>query len=91
MTGRLPVTLPPLPGELGSAEVANARPDGQTLLIAASGAVLLGSMFKDAPVDIFESFETVAQVGDLVYEWNRDVGRRKQPPLSLTAPPMSNV
>lgn len=66
----VPVVIVNKPGSgglLGSAEVANARPDGYTLLIATSGAILLGSMFKEAPVDIFDSFETVAQVGDLVF------------------------
>lgn len=61
------VNKPGAGGLVGSAEVASARPDGHTMLIAASGAVLLGSMFKDAPIDIFDSFETVAQIGDLVF------------------------
>lgn len=61
------VNKPGSGGLVGSVEVANARADGHTMLIAASGAILLGSMFKGAPIDIFDSFETVAQIGDLVF------------------------
>lgn len=61
------VNKPGSGGLVGSAEAAAARPDGQTMLLAAAGGILLGSMFKDAPVDPFDSFDTVAQIGNLVF------------------------
>lgn len=61
------VNKPGAGGLTGSAEGAAARPDGQTLVLNAAGGVLLGSMFKNAPVDPLESYETVSQVGQLVF------------------------
>lgn len=61
------VNKPGAGGLTGSAEAAAARPDGQTLVLNAAGGVLLGSMFKNAPVDPLTSYETISQVGQLVF------------------------
>jgi tripartite-type tricarboxylate transporter receptor subunit TctC len=61
------VNKPGSGGLVGAAEAAAAKPDGYTLLVATSGGLLLGSMFKDAPVDPLESFETISQIGNLVF------------------------
>ena len=61
------VNKPGSGGLVGAAEAANTRPDGYTLLLTTTGGFLLGSMFKDAPVNPFDNFETVAQIGNLVF------------------------
>ncbi|WP_298922205.1 tripartite tricarboxylate transporter substrate binding protein [uncultured Roseobacter sp.] len=67
---RLPVPVvvvnkPGAGGLTGAIEASKARPDGNTVLLTSSGSFLLGSMFKEAAVNPFESFQTVAQVGNL--------------------------
>ena len=64
----VPVTVVNKPGAggvNGATEAAAARPDGQTFLVTTGGALVMASIFKDIPVDPFESFETVAQIGGL--------------------------
>lgn len=52
-------------GLTGAIEASNARPDGNTVLMTSSGSFLLGAMFKEAAVNPFDSFQTIAQVGNL--------------------------
>ncbi len=59
------VNKPGAGGVNGATEVAAARPDGQTLMVTTGGALVMHSIFKDIPVDPFDSFEIVAQVGGL--------------------------
>lgn len=59
------VNKPGAGGINGATEAAGARPDGQTFLVTTGGAMVMASIFKDIPIDPFESFETVAQVGGL--------------------------
>ncbi|MYI70325.1 MAG: tripartite tricarboxylate transporter substrate binding protein, partial [Boseongicola sp. SB0673_bin_14] len=59
------VNKPGAGGVNGATEVAAARPDGQTLMVTTGGALVLPSLVKDGPVDPFDSFEIVAQVGGL--------------------------
>jgi tripartite-type tricarboxylate transporter receptor subunit TctC len=54
-------------GLTGAIEASNAKPDGQTLLFTSFGSFLLGSMFKDAPVNPIDSFDTVSQAGRIVF------------------------
>ncbi len=59
------VNKPGAGGVNGATEVAAARPDGQTLMVTTGGALVMHSIFKDIPIDPFDSFEIVAQVGGL--------------------------
>lgn len=59
------VNKPGAGGVNGATEAAGARPDGQTLLVTTGGALVMHSLFKDIPIDPFDSFETVAQIGGL--------------------------
>lgn len=59
------VNKPGAGGVNGATEAAGARPDGQTFLITTGGALVMHSLFKDIPIDPFDSFETVAQIGGL--------------------------
>ena len=54
-------------GMTGAAEAAAAAPDGETLMLAATGGLLLGSMFRPSPIDPLTDFTSVAQVGNLVF------------------------
>ncbi len=57
--------LPGAGGITGAAQAAGATPDGQTIMITSAGSFLLTSMLQETPVNPLESFEIVAQVGDL--------------------------
>ncbi len=59
------VNKPGAGGVNGATEAAAARPDGQTFLITTGGALVMASIFKDIPINPFDSFEVVAQVGGL--------------------------
>lgn len=50
-------------GTIGAAFVANARPDGYTLLIGSSGMFVAKGMFKTLTYDPMESFVPVAGLG----------------------------
>lgn len=67
---RLPVPVvivnkPGASGITGAIEAANARPDGNTIMMHSTGSFLLRHMFKDTEVGPFDSFQTIAQIGDL--------------------------
>lgn len=57
--------LPGAGGITGAAQAAGAPADGQTIMITSAGSFLLTSMLQDTPVNPLESFEIVAQIGDL--------------------------
>ena len=59
------VNKPGAGGVNGATEVAAARPDGQTFMITTGGALVMASIFKDIPINPFDSFDIVAQVGGL--------------------------
>ena len=59
------VNKPGAGGLTGAIEASAARPDGNTILLTSSGSFLLGSMFKEAAVNPFDSFQTIAQVGNI--------------------------
>ena len=51
-------------GGLNGAQAAmKSRPDGYTVMLTSAGSFLLSTMLRDTPVDPFESFKTVGQVG----------------------------
>ncbi|MFD0668322.1 Bug family tripartite tricarboxylate transporter substrate binding protein [Ramlibacter sp. MAHUQ-53] len=50
-------------GTIGAAYVANAKPDGYTLLVGSSGMFVARSLYKTLPYDPMESFTPVAGVG----------------------------
>lgn len=67
---RIPVPIvivnkPGAGGMTGAIEAAGARPDGNTILMHSSGSFLLRSMFKDTKINPFDSFQTIAQIGNL--------------------------
>lgn len=49
----------------GARSVLSARPDGYTLMLTSGGSFLLSTLLRDTPIDALESFEFVAQVGQL--------------------------
>lgn len=49
----------------GARSVFGARPDGYTLMLTSGGSFLLSTLLRDTPIDALESFEFVAQVGQL--------------------------
>lgn len=62
----LVVVNKPGSGGLNGAQAAmRARPDGYTVMLTSGGSFLLSTMMRDTPVDPFESFRIVAQVGEL--------------------------
>ncbi len=68
--GILPVPLvivnkPGSSGITGATEAAAARPDGSTVMLTSAGSFLLTSMLRDTDVNPFDSFEIVAQIGNL--------------------------
>lgn len=52
-------------GITGATEAANTRPDGNTILLHFSGDFLLRHMAGRTEISPFESFEPIAQVGDV--------------------------
>lgn len=49
----------------GATEAAAARPDGTTMMVTSAGSFLLTSMLRDTDVNPFDSFEVIAQIGNL--------------------------
>jgi tripartite-type tricarboxylate transporter receptor subunit TctC len=68
--GILPVPLvivnkPGSSGITGATEAAAARPDGNTVMVTSAGSFLLTSMLRDTDVNPFDSFQIIAQIGNL--------------------------
>ncbi len=68
--GILPVPLvivnkPGSSGITGATEAAAARPDGNTVMVTSAGSFLLTSMLRETDVNPFDSFVTIAQIGNL--------------------------
>lgn len=68
--GILPVPLvivnkPGSSGITGATEAAAARPDGNTVMVTSAGSFLLTSMLRDTDVNPFDSFDIIAQIGNL--------------------------
>lgn len=59
------VNRPGSSGITGATEAAGARPDGTTFMMTSGGSFLLTYLLRDTDVNPFDSFETVAQIGDL--------------------------
>nr|WP_067287377.1 tripartite tricarboxylate transporter substrate binding protein [Marinobacterium profundum] len=59
------VNKPGAGGLTGAQSVATARPDGYTLLLTSGGSFLLNTMLNASPVDMFENFQFVSQIGQL--------------------------
>lgn len=59
------VNRPGAGGITGAIEAAGARPDGNTILMHSSGSFLLRHMYQGTDVGPFDSFETIAQIGNL--------------------------
>jgi len=63
-----PVVITNKPGSggiIGATEASHARPDGLTLMVTTGGSFVMGWLFRDTPVNPFDHFETVAQIGVL--------------------------
>ena len=63
-----PVVIANKPGSggiIGATEAAHARPNGLTLMVTTGGSFVMGWLFRDTPVNPFDDFETVAQIGVL--------------------------
>ncbi len=68
LTKKLGVALvienrPGASGNIGAASVAQAKPDGYTLLFAYSGHVINPALFKDMPFDTVHDFRAVSKLG----------------------------
>ncbi|WP_170326636.1 tripartite tricarboxylate transporter substrate binding protein [Ruegeria arenilitoris] len=59
------VNKPGSGGLNGANAVVGARPDGYTLMMTSGGSFLLSTMTRDTDIDALESFDFVAQVGQL--------------------------
>ncbi len=59
------VNKPGSGGLNGANSVVGARPDGYTMMMTSGGSFLLSTMLRDTKIDALESFEFVAQVGQL--------------------------
>ncbi|WP_371170843.1 tripartite tricarboxylate transporter substrate binding protein [Aliiroseovarius sp. 2305UL8-7] len=59
------VNKPGSGGLNGANSVVGARPDGYTMMMTSGGSFLLSTMTRDTDVDALDSFEFVAQVGQL--------------------------
>ena len=67
-TLEVPVVVVNKPGSgglNGAQSVVGARPDGYTVMLTSGGSFLLSTMMRDTKIDALESFEFVAQVGQL--------------------------
>ncbi|WP_421702922.1 Bug family tripartite tricarboxylate transporter substrate binding protein [Aliiroseovarius sp.] len=67
---RIPVPLvivnkPGAGGMTGAIAAAQARPDGNTIMMHSTGSFLLRHMFQETEVGPFDSFQTIAQIGNL--------------------------
>ncbi|MEP2027590.1 MAG: tripartite tricarboxylate transporter substrate binding protein [Paracoccaceae bacterium] len=59
------VNKPGSGGLNGANSVLGARPDGYTMMMTSAGSFLLSTMTRDTDIDALESFEFVAQIGQL--------------------------
>lgn len=59
------VNKPGSGGLNGANAVVGARPDGYTMMMTSGGSFLLSTMTRDTRIDALDSFEFVAQVGQL--------------------------
>ena len=59
------VNKPGSGGLNGANSVVGARPDGYTMMLTSGGSFLLSTMTRDTDIDPLESFDFVAQVGEL--------------------------
>lgn len=67
---RLPVPVvvvnkPGASGMTGAIAAASSKPDGNTIMLHSTGSFLLGHMLKDTEIGPFDSFQMIAQVGNL--------------------------
>lgn len=59
------VNKPGSGGLNGAQSVLGARPDGYTVMLTSGGSFLLSTMTRNTKIDALESFDFVAQVGEL--------------------------
>lgn len=59
------VNKPGSGGLNGANAVVGARPDGYTMMMTSGGSFLLSTMTRDSKIDALDSFDFVAQVGQL--------------------------
>ncbi|MDP1960634.1 MAG: tripartite tricarboxylate transporter substrate-binding protein, partial [Reyranella sp.] len=52
-------------GTIGTARVAQAKPDGYTILLGHVGQSTMSSLYKSLPYDPVESFETIGLITDV--------------------------
>ena len=52
-------------GTIGTARVAQAKPDGYTILLGHVGQSTMSSLYKSLPFDPVESFETIGLITDV--------------------------
>lgn len=52
-------------GTIGTARVAQAKPDGYTILLGHVGQATMSSLYKSLPFDPVESFETIGVITDV--------------------------
>lgn len=52
-------------GMVGAISVANARADGNTIMITSAGSFVLNSVMRDLEVDPIDDFVPIGQIGDL--------------------------
>lgn len=59
------VNKPGASGMTGAIAASSARPDGNTIMLHSTGSFLLNHMMKGTGVNPFDSFDMIAQVGNL--------------------------
>jgi tripartite-type tricarboxylate transporter receptor subunit TctC len=59
------VNKPGAGGMTGAIAAAQARPDGNTIMMHSTGSFLLRHMYQETEVGPFDSFQTIAQIGNL--------------------------